>query len=113
MTNTKKRFFVPLLAALLAAPAASADWQLPANRYNLPENFTGMIVNIINWLLAFASLLAVLVIVYAGIVYTASTGDQDRVRDAKKAAKYAIMGLAMAGIAFATVRVIVITVLHE
>lgn len=95
-----------VLASFLAARAASADWQMP-NNPGLPTDLGQQIVNIINWLLGFTALLAVLVIVYSGLVYIASTGDQDRTKDAKKSAKYAIMGLAMAGVAFAVVRLIV------
>lgn len=90
-----------------SASVAHADWQMPVNP-GLPDDFDASIMNIINWMLAFVATITVLVIIYGGMVYTTSTGDQDRVSSAKKTVKYAIMGLAMAGIAYAAVRLIVL-----
>lgn len=86
-------------------------WQMPTNPGGLPEDFMGSIGKVTTWLLTLACALAVLAIIYAGVVYAASSGDQDRVTGAKKSVKYAIMGLAMAGIAYAVVNVIITKVL--
>jgi len=102
--------FVTALA-LSANTAQATGWQMPTNPGSLPEDFMGSLGNITTWLLELAAALAVLAIIYAGVVYTASSGDQERVESAKKSIKYAIMGLAMAGIAYAIVNVIITKIL--
>lgn len=97
-----------IIASLLVAQSASADWQLPTNP-GLPSDFDTSIVAIIDWLLGFIATLSVLVIIYGGVIYVASTGDPTRVQSAKNTVKYAIMGLAMAGIAYAAVTLVVNT----
>lgn len=89
----------------------STGWQMPTNPGSLPEDFMGSIGKITTWLLELATALAVLAIIYAGVVYTASSGDQKRVESAKDSVKYAIIGLAMAGVAYAIVNVIITKVL--
>ncbi|MFA7169335.1 MAG: hypothetical protein WC178_00605 [Candidatus Paceibacterota bacterium] len=91
--------------------ANAGGWELPDNP-GLPEDFDDSIMNITNWLLGFVATLSVIVIIYGGMTYVASSGDQERVTSAKKSVKYAVMGLAMAGIAYAAVRLIVEQILH-
>jgi len=94
-------------AVVLNTGVARAEgWQLPDNP-GLPDSFMGSMQNIADWLLGFIVLLAVLAIIYGGMVYVAASGDEDRIRSAKKTIKYAIMGLVMAGLAYAIVTVIV------
>lgn len=71
----------------------------------------GAITDISSWLLGLATSLAVLAIIYGGIIYSAAGGDTERIGSAKKTIKYAIMGLAMAGIAYAVVNVVITRVL--
>jgi len=97
--------------AVHASSSTSTGWQMPTNPGSLPEDFMGSIGKITTWLLELAAALAVLAIIYAGVVYTASSGDQKRVESAKDSVKYAIIGLAMAGVAYAIVNVIITKVL--
>jgi heme/copper-type cytochrome/quinol oxidase subunit 2 len=109
----KKSFLLPALVSLLWASQASADatgWKVPANTFNLPDqDFGSLIITIINWMLGFIVLLAILVIIYGSVIYIASSGDQQRVDQAKKTIKYALMGLIMSGLAWAIVNVVVTT----
>jgi len=110
----KKTELTGIFCALYFLGAHSAyagGWQMPPNPGGLLEDFMGAIGSITNWLLGLVTALAVLAIIYGGVVYTASSGDQDRVSSAKKTVKYAIMGLALAGIAYAIVNVIITQIL--
>jgi TRAP-type C4-dicarboxylate transport system permease small subunit len=99
------------LALFSASPAKAGGWQVPANPGGLLEDFMGAVGIILNWLMGLVTALAVLAIIYGGLVYVASSGDTKRTDDAKKTVKYAIMGLAMAGIAYAVVNVIITRIL--
>lgn len=105
MTKTK----AIILAALLSLGGKTANaggWQLPTNP-GLLEDFDAGIMNITNWLLGFVATISVVVIIYGGLVYVASSGDQERVTSAKKTVKYAVMGLVVAGISYALVNLVI------
>ncbi len=97
---------VSAVLILCAHSALASAWQMPPNP-GLPDDFMGSVENIANWLLGFVTLLSVLAIIWGGTIYVASSGDEDRTRTAKKTIKYAIMGLAMAGLAYAIVTLVV------
>ena len=104
-----QKAFIGLFSVALVLSAHSAlasAWQMPDNP-GLPDDFMGSVQNIANWLLGFVTLLSVLAIIWGGTIYVASSGDEDRTRTAKKTIKYAIMGLAMAGLAYALVTLVV------
>ncbi|MFA6097245.1 MAG: hypothetical protein WC788_06475 [Candidatus Paceibacterota bacterium] len=64
-----------------------------------------------NWILGFVASMAVLAIIWGGIKYTYSLGDQNTASEAKKVIKYALMGLVISGISYALVVVFVNTIL--
>lgn len=102
-----------MIVSLLSSSYASAysaedNWDIaPQNPGGLPDDLELSILNVIDWLLGFIALLAVLMIIYGGMVYVSSSGDQERVASARKTIKYALMGLALAGIAYASVNLII------
>ncbi|MEI7690096.1 MAG: pilin [bacterium] len=52
-----------------------------------------LLQTIITWVLAIAGSLAVLMLIYGGIRYILSTGDEKRLEGAKKTILYAIIGI--------------------
>jgi len=108
--------------SLVCAAGCVIDWNAsgckggfiddPANKpNNVPTDFATAVSNATNWLLGFVAMLAVLVIVWGGINYIGSAGDEDRARTAKKTITYGIIGVVIAGFAYAIVKVIVVTIL--
>lgn len=92
--------------------SAYAQWALPdVTGMNLPNDFDDAVLNMTNWILGFVSSLAVLAIIWGGIKYTYSAGDQNTATEAKRVIKYALMGLVISGIAYALVVVFVNTIL--
>lgn len=116
MTNAKNKplfgwilalSFIASLSSLLSAPmsaqAAVADSPRALN-YGLGSNFRnvdigqsddlkGMIAKIINIILGFLGITAVLIILYAGFKWMTAAGDADKVKDAQKMMLRAVSGL--------------------
>jgi amino acid transporter len=66
-----------------------------------------IIIKMIDFLLGFAALIAVLFIIYAGILYVTSSGNQDRVKNAKNALTYSIIGLVVIILSYFLVQLII------
>lgn len=93
---------------LLAPIIAQAAWTAPTpSDPAVPTNFDNVLNNVINWILGIVGLISVLVIIYGGVMYLTSTGAADRVKSGKDTIKYGIMGLIIAGAAYAIVNVII------
>jgi len=86
-------------------------WAPPPKPGDVPESFDDAVLNATDWILGFVGMIAVLMIIWGGINYLTSAGDEDKARTGKKTLTYAIIGLVIAGIAYALVNVIVTTVL--
>lgn len=65
------------------------------------------IISIVNFVLGFLGLAAVIVIVYAGILYVTSAGNDDNLGKAKNAIKYAVIGILIIAGSYAMVNTIV------
>ncbi|MCK5413412.1 MAG: hypothetical protein KAI57_03475 [Candidatus Pacebacteria bacterium] len=90
---------------------ADCAWAAPVSPANVPNDFTAAIVNMTNWILGFVTLIAVLMIIWGGVLYLTSAGDDSRAENGKKTITYALIGLVVAGFAYAIVQVIVVTIL--
>lgn len=66
-----------------------------------------LIVTIINWLLGFVGALAVVAVVYSGIMYITSGGDPAKAEAAKKNLAWAIMGIIVVALALIIINTIV------
>lgn len=58
-----------------------------------------VVTNAIQWFIGMAGVVAVIFIVYGGIAYTTSAGDASKLDKAKKTITYALIGLAIVGLA--------------
>ena len=63
----------------------------------------GIVTTVINTMLFIVGILAVVMIIYAGIRYTTAHGDKGQVESAKNTLMYSIVGLVVAIIAYALV----------
>lgn len=90
---------------------AASGWSLPDKPSHLPGNLENVSTSLTEWLLGFIVSIAVLTLIWGGLQYVGSSGDQDKARNAKQTIKYALMGLIIAGIAYATVRIVVTGIL--
>jgi len=62
-----------------------------------------VIMNIVKWILGFTAALAILMIIFGGIMYIVSSGDSGRIDTAKNIVVYAIVGLVVVLLAYAIV----------
>lgn len=70
-------------------------------------SFRQIILNIVNFILYFLGLIAVIMVIYGGITYVTSAGNQESVEKAKKIIMYAIIGIIIVLISFALVNTII------
>jgi uncharacterized membrane protein len=92
-----KRILVFLYAAMLLPQSALAI-ELPQRSAMEPLTwgsigFRDMITRIANWVLWIAGVLAVIYLIYGGIIYITSAGNEDRAKAGKSAVLNAVIGL--------------------
>ena len=90
---------------------ATDGFDMPAQPAGTPGDFEGSIVNLTNWILGFATMIAVLALIWGGMNYLTSAGDEEKAKSGKQIIKYALLGLIVAGVAYALVKVIVSIIL--
>ena len=71
------------------------------------DDFRGTVVSYLNYFLGFLGLLAVFMIVYAGILLVTAQGEEEQVGKGKKIIMWAAIGLIVIMLSFAIVRVVV------
>ncbi len=89
----------------------SGGFGSPKQPKNVVEDIGDAVINTTNWILGFMTSLAVLALIYGGVQYLTSAGNEQQTEVGKKNIKFAIIGLVIAGIAYAIVNVIVATIL--
>jgi hypothetical protein len=109
------KIVVSAFALLFISSASSVNaltkWTSPSKPSGVPSQFDQAIINLTNWILGFVTMIAVLAIIWGGVNYLTSAGNEDQARSGKNIIKYALMGLVVAGIAYAIVNVIVTVIL--
>ena len=86
-------------------------WAPPPKPGDVPDSFDDTVLNATDWILGFVGMIAVLMIIWGGINYLTSAGDEEKAKTGKKTLSYALIGLVVAGIAYALVKVVVSTIL--
>ncbi len=109
-----KKFLVSSVLIILAlAPGlalATDEWGPPERPAGIPASagdLAGVMTNIINWVLGFIALVAVLMLIWGGVRYVTAIGDESKVEDAKHIISEAVIGLTIVGMAYAIVVVVV------
>jgi amino acid transporter len=94
-------FLLPGMAVL--AQTGDVVGNLNLVNSNLPD----VIVNIINYLLAFLALLAVIMILFGGFQWLTAGGNEEKVDKAKKILTAAVIGLVIIILAWAIARFVI------
>ncbi|MFA5107528.1 MAG: hypothetical protein WC497_04350 [Patescibacteria group bacterium] len=92
------------LALLTFAPTVSAltiDNGYGTNIYGTDKPLSEQITAIIQWVLGFLALVAVIMIIYGGFIWLTAAGNEERVGQAKKIISAAIIGLVIILLAWA------------
>ncbi len=102
---------VCLAVSAITTHVAIAQWTLPVNNFNLIDDLDLAIANLTKWLLGFTIAISVLTLIWGGVNYIFSSGDTQKADLSKKIIYYSLIGLFIAGIAFAIVNAIVTKIL--
>ena len=73
---------------------------------NVPEDIDQAAEDTTNWILGSVSMIAVIMLVFGGIKYITSAGDEDRARAGKKTVTYTLLGIVVIGMAYAIIEAI-------
>jgi energy-coupling factor transporter transmembrane protein EcfT len=87
-------FFIGLI---LAVPLFNA-WAANSSNFKNPldsDSFSEIAESIIEWIVNIGVLIAVIMIIYSGILFMASRGDDENITKAKKALMWSLIGLAI------------------
>ena len=63
-------------------------------------------MNITNYILGFIAIIATLVVIWGGVQYLTAGGNEDAVANAKRTISYGVIGMVVAGLAYALVIVV-------
>ncbi|MFZ2154002.1 MAG: pilin [Candidatus Moraniibacteriota bacterium] len=92
----KKVLVFGLLMCLMLPAAVDAQWVV-SNYGSLPApttgGITGIIKNIMNWLLILLGIFGVIGFVIAGILYLTAAGNEDQMKKGKNAMTWSIIGI--------------------
>ncbi len=97
-----RTFFVPtLLLGLLVVPGVAHGLTGPGTITGIAggNNLIGAIQAIVGWLLTLAGIVAAVYLIYGGVRYITSAGDEDKAGEAKQTILYALIGLIIIGLA--------------
>ena len=107
------RLVAPALCAVMAfVPHAAAllnDGDRPSDAINVTdgEGFRGAIIALVNYFLGFAGLMAVIFIVYAGVLMIQAQGEDEDTEKGKKILTWAVLGLLLIMLSYAIVTMVV------
>ena len=107
MKNKIKSFLCALSVMAMAFPGlVRAQFQEPGST-NLPSgSIFNIIENIMNWILGLVGIIGVIGFAIAGILYLTAAGDDDRIKTAKNAMLYAIIGVVVALVGLVALRAV-------
>ena len=111
MKNLIKK--LSLSSVLVYAFAASAALASPTDGWGYKKSPDGVetdieaaIMNVTNYVLGFIAIIATLVIIYGGVTYLTAGGNEDNVAKAKQIIASGVIGMVIAGLAYAMVIVV-------
>jgi heme/copper-type cytochrome/quinol oxidase subunit 2 len=85
------------LANLNLVQAQSSGYVFPTtNLPDAPGGIRAILANLLNWILGIIGIIAVIAFVIAGLQYLISAGDEEKMKSAKRAMVYSIIGTIVA-----------------
>ena len=117
MKNLIKVFSISYVIAyaMSYSPAVAvtiSTWGTTEAPAGVPTDIRGAVMNLTNWILGFISIIATLVIIWGVVQYLTAGGNDEQVGAAKKTISYGIIGIVIAGLAYAMVIVVSTVILQ-
>jgi amino acid transporter len=95
------------LANLNLVQAQGSDYVFPTtNLPDAPGGIRAILANLLNWILGIIGIIAVIAFAISGIQYLISAGDEEKMKAAKRAMIYSIIGTIIALSGFVVVKAI-------
>ncbi len=91
--------------------AVIPGWGTTEAPEGVPTDIRLALINMINWILGFVAMIATLMIIYGGVLYLTSGGNEEQTERARKTIAYAIIGMVVCGLAYAMVNVVMSVIL--
>jgi len=88
-------------------------WSTTISPENVPGDLERAVMNITNYVLGFIVIIATAAVIYGGIQYLVSAGDEDKISKAKKTVYGGIIGMIIAGLSYGMVIVISTVILRN
>jgi hypothetical protein len=110
----KKTILAVLMLGLVLAPVVAVN-AITLNNPNdtfSTSSFYTIVDNIANFVFGFIVILSIIFLVWGGIQYVTAGGDEAVIEKAKSTITYAIIGLFIAGVAFAIVTLVLESIIN-
>ena len=95
-----------LSASVAVAVSPTDGWGYGKAPGGVETDIELAIMNVTNYILGFIAIIATLVIIYGGVMYLTAAGNEDSVANAKKTIAAGVIGMVIAGLAYAMVIVV-------
>lgn len=107
----KKIILSAVIISLFLAPFFSYAAIPLANPNNVfaDVSFMTVVTNVANFIIQFIAILGIIFLVYGGLQYVTSAGDEAKSEDGKRTITYAIIGLFLAACAYAIEKLVLVT----
>lgn len=97
MKNKIRKAAAAISVASLTVPALTMAQFMQPEDSNLPSaSITDIVRNFMRWILIIVGLLGVIGFAIAGVLYLTAAGDDERIKSAKSAMLYSIIGVVVA-----------------
>ena len=93
-------------ASATLASSPTAGWGYGTKPGGVETDIEVAIMNITNYILGFIAIIATLVIIFGGVTYLTAGGNEDNVAKAKQTIAAGVIGMVIAGLAYAMVIVV-------
>jgi len=109
----KALFVIAYMCGLITIPilAVIPGWGTTEAPGGVPTDIQQAFINVTNFVLGFVAMIATLMIIYGGVMYMTSGGNEEAANLARRTIAYAIIGIFVCGLAFAIVNVLVNVIL--
>ena len=103
------RGYIQIIPDIRGVGKSSGDFGLSfVSGKGLVEQSAGAVIgNLVQWVLGIVGVLLLIMLIYGGILYMISGGNEDQIGTAKKVLTYAMFGVVIIAIAFALTRAII------
>ena len=99
-------FYGAIIATVLCASNVLAQTDVTISNPITTSDFTEIIENTLLWALEVAGSIALLMLIFGGVMYITSAGDEQKVATAKKIFNFTVIGLVLILLSYSIIKVV-------